>query len=302
MRSIRKVVFFAVLATLVAPAALAISVEEANEFYTAQNWAKAERAYRSLVKNKPKSTFFKYRLAVSLRNQGEYDEASEWLDQSKGGLVPDAYVDLERARVLTAKGDSSGAMGALRAAADGGFANAAALAEDQALEGIRGEPGYEEVIAKMEKNRVPCEHVPEYDQFDFWLGEWRVVDPAGTFQGTNKIEKTQGGCLILENWVGAGGTPGTSMNYYDLHAKEWVQVWISPMLQLDIRGGIVDGSMVLTGNVYQTQSGTYSPFRGTWTPMEDGVVRQLFEQSSDGGKTWTTVFDGRYHRVTDEDG
>ena len=41
------------------------------------------------------------------------------------------------------------------------------------------------------------------------------------------------------------------------------------------------------------------PFRGTWTPLEDGVVRQHFEQSGDDGATWTTWFDGYYHPKTD---
>ena len=34
--------------------------------------------------------------------------------------------------------------------------------------------------------------------------------------------------------------------------------------------------------------------RITWTPLEGGVVRQLWETSKDGGRTWAVVFDGRY--------
>jgi hypothetical protein len=52
---------------------------------------------------------------------------------------------------------------------------------------------------------------------------------------------------------------------------------------------------VLTGHAYDIQEGHDRPFRGTWTPMEDGVVRQHFEESSNGGQTWTTWFDGYYH-------
>ena len=36
--------------------------------------------------------------------------------------------------------------------------------------------------------------------------------------------------------------------------------------------------------------------RITWTPNADGTVRQHWEQSTDGGKTWTTAFDGLYRR------
>jgi len=36
--------------------------------------------------------------------------------------------------------------------------------------------------------------------------------------------------------------------------------------------------------------------RITWEPLPGGDVRQLWEQSSDGGATWTVAFDGRYTR------
>jgi hypothetical protein len=34
----------------------------------------------------------------------------------------------------------------------------------------------------------------------------------------------------------------------------------------------------------------------TWSINEDGSVRQLWETSEDAGKTWATVFDGKYVR------
>jgi hypothetical protein len=39
-----------------------------------------------------------------------------------------------------------------------------------------------------------------------------------------------------------------------------------------------------------------------WTPHDDGSVRQWWERSEDGGKTWATVFDGRYVRTKDASG
>jgi hypothetical protein len=38
------------------------------------------------------------------------------------------------------------------------------------------------------------------------------------------------------------------------------------------------------------------PFRGLWTPLPDGRVRQFFEQSNDGGETWVPWFEGFYTR------
>ena len=299
MSWMHKAVLAGALAVIAAPAG-AMSVEEANELYLSEDWDQAERAYRTLVGDDPGDALLKYRLAVALRHQGDHDAALEWLEKARGGIVPIPYVELERARNLVGKGDRQGALAALNAAADAGFPNAALLEGDTVLGQLADDPKYAEAIETMEKNRAPCEDMEEFSQFDFWLGEWRVVNPQGTFQGSNKIEKTQGGCLLVENWTGAAGTTGTSMNFYDGHAKEWVQVWMSPGLHLEIRGGLVDGSMVLVGNAYYIQTGDYYPFRGTWTPLEGGIVRQHFEQSTDGGKTWTTWFDGRYHPVTEE--
>jgi hypothetical protein len=36
--------------------------------------------------------------------------------------------------------------------------------------------------------------------------------------------------------------------------------------------------------------------RISWTRLEDGRVRQLWEATTDGGKTWTIAFDGLYKR------
>ena len=37
--------------------------------------------------------------------------------------------------------------------------------------------------------------------------------------------------------------------------------------------------------------------RITWSPEPEGRVRQHWETSPDGGKTWATAFDGMYHPV-----
>lgn len=37
-------------------------------------------------------------------------------------------------------------------------------------------------------------------------------------------------------------------------------------------------------------------FRGTWTPNEDGSVRQFFVQQDTDGGVWKTWFDGLYIR------
>jgi hypothetical protein len=56
--------------------------------------------------------------------------------------------------------------------------------------------------------------------------------------------------------------------------------------------GGVDG----TGAMVMTDADpSASPLnRITWTPNPDGTVRQHWEQSTDAGATWATIFDGLY--------
>ena len=66
---------------------------------------------------------------------------------------------------------------------------------------------------------VPCS-APENRQFDFWLGEWDVTTPDGKLAGTNRITRILSGCALREEWSGAGGIRGTSLNVFDAPVEE----------------------------------------------------------------------------------
>ena len=131
----------------------------------------------------------------------------------------------------------------------------------------------------------------EYRQFDFWVGTWDVFMPNGQKAGENRIEPISAGCALLENWSGRGGFTGKSLNIYDRDDKRWHQTWVdSSGGLLMIAGSLVDKRMVLSSEAGSTWQ------RITWTPNEDGSVRQFWESSVDAGKTWTVAFDGKYVR------
>ena len=147
-------------------------------------------------------------------------------------------------------------------------------------------------------SRFPCEEQEKFREFDFWIGEWNVHTADGAFAGKNVIVSSHRACVLIENWTGAGGSTGTSMNYFDAAADEWVQVWTDAGgSQITIRGGLTDAGMLLEGQIHYTANGTTAPFRGLWTAQPDGRVRQFFEQSNDGGETWEPWFEGYYSRV-----
>ena len=136
----------------------------------------------------------------------------------------------------------------------------------------------------------------EHRQFDFWVGEWTVTPTGKTnVVASSLIEKLYGGCAIRENWMPLKGSAGGSLNnYYD---GRWRQTWVDASnSRVDFTGGLVDGNMVLTGD----WKGVLGPgkdalIRMTYSKNADGTVRQHGEQSTDGGKSWSTNFDFTYH-------
>lgn len=144
----------------------------------------------------------------------------------------------------------------------------------------------------------PACQAAEHRQFDFWIGHWDVYGPAGRPVGENRITAIAGRCALHESWTGRGGVTGESLNLYDQRDRRWHQTWVdSSGSRLQLSGGLEGSSMVLghTGP-HDSKPGVTVRQRITWTPLPDGAVRQHWESSEDEGKTWQTLFDGRYVR------
>jgi len=136
-----------------------------------------------------------------------------------------------------------------------------------------------------------------FRQFDFWAGEWDVVDASGKPAGRNTITIEQRGCVLVEHWTSAAGNTGMSINYYDPRARSWTQQWVGLGLLLTMTGGLRDGAMALEGPLQYLSTGKITRLRGTWSSLPDGRVRQHFEESFDEGRNWTEWFDGYYRRI-----
>ena len=149
----------------------------------------------------------------------------------------------------------------------------------------------------QEGDQAPKCSDAEYSQFDFWVGEWKVTDPEGNVQGSNRIEKILDGCAIQESWTGAKGTRGHSYNIYAKRRGIWHQTWVDSngaLLLLD--GGLVDGRMVLRGQTPGPKGEGTVEHEISWEALDDGRVRQVWRISRDGGSTWNDAFVGLYTR------
>jgi len=130
-------------------------------------------------------------------------------------------------------------------------------------------------------------------QFDFWLGEWDVYKyGTDTIVGRSHIQSVNDSTGILENYHTPGRPfKGKSLNTYNKKTGNWEQYWIDNTgTVLKLEGGISEGKMVMTG--FEGLRGS----RITWQSVEQGV-RQTWEMTADGGKTWIVVFDGLYVRL-----
>lgn len=142
----------------------------------------------------------------------------------------------------------------------------------------------------------------EHGHFDFWVGDWKVESPAGQVLGTNRISKILNDCVLQERWVGAGGFTGESFNVWDRSTGKWHQTWVDGAGSLLLLDGGLDGKSMRMEGKGKDRAGAPIVQRITWTPLEAkdcaGCVRQFWEQSADGGKSWTVAFEGIYKPLT----
>ncbi|EAQ99961.1 hypothetical protein [Maribacter sp. HTCC2170] len=134
--------------------------------------------------------------------------------------------------------------------------------------------------------------------FDFWIGSWDVVNPDGSAAGKSTIVKSEGDCVVRENWVSAkDGYTGTSTNFYNKVAEEWEQLWVDNSgAHLKLKGNRKKNQMILSSTEVKNKSGVLIKNRITWTSNDDGTVRQLWEITHE-GKVISVAFDGLYKKV-----
>lgn len=142
-----------------------------------------------------------------------------------------------------------------------------------------------------------CGYDEAFSDFDFWLGGWNVYARNGAFGGQNFIDKRSGDCLILEQWMSAGGGDGSSMNFLDPRTSQWRQLWVGTNNLIDYSGGLNEaGQMILEGQItyFNQQGSRQADFRGIWTPLDNGHVIQHFQQYDADNDVWNDWFIGTY--------
>ena len=271
------------------------TLKEANALLAASKNAEAAAAFRSLIDADGGNLFAWLGLGQSQENLGETAKAlaayAKVIELSPNPVYPTRMAMLSIAGVHAARGDQENAYSWLNKLADSHPAPTflGIITGAKQFDSLRDQSRFKQVLERFK----PC-NSPEYHQFDFWVGSWDVQNPQGQVVGRNDVNRIVGGCILQENWASLRASEtGTSFNFYDSRDKKWHQDYYDNSGNMGnyppLTGEFHDGKMVLLS------APEIRPLsRWTWYEIASGKVRQMAEQSSDGGKTWAITWDSVY--------
>ena len=218
----------------------------ANAAYQQKDWPAAIKLYGELAQASPKNPRFWYRLGVSQRATGQNEQALRDFQQAQANGLPALLVGFEMACAYTSLGQKDKALETLAEAIKQGLGQPEKINTEPALQPLKNDPRFSELLDKATRNEKPCVYNAENRQFDFWVGEWDVVDASSSATaGSSRIEKELGACVIWENWTSANSNyAGKSYNIYNPDLKRWEQFWVDNVGgMIHFYGGIKDGVM-----------------------------------------------------------
>lgn len=222
-----------------------------------------------------------YEQAMELHKAGKYAEAVRAYEQAwdKGERVPGMMYNRACAEARAGMGDK--AFEHLAVAVQNGQAQPEMLAKDDDLDTLHADARWPKLLASAEVNAHPCKSKPH--DFDFWVGEWLVQDPAGHKLGTSRVEQILDGCVILESWRSGFGKEGKSFNVYEPETKRWRQTWVDDQGRQTDYAGAFEGKSL----VYKAKIGGKDTTM-TFTPLAGGKVRQYITQ--EGSPPWEGIY------------
>jgi hypothetical protein len=148
----------------------------------------------------------------------------------------------------------------------------------------------------------PCTADSNYQRLAFWVGDWEVYDSTGTRYATQRVRAVVDACAITAEWTGRVGDKGMGLSAFDARTGEWRQVYVSNQVPSPSGVAVRKSDQSYSGPgvrfipLLDPAAGQLARSRVTIVPLSDHRALQLFEDSSDGGKTWHTVFKAE-HRL-----
>lgn len=277
--------------------------KKADSLFSAGKWKEAKAIYESTLNDTTVNPLAWNRLGFCNYNLKFYDLSLNEFNKSliqnpPAGLKPILFSRI--AKIYAIKRSAQKAFAFLDSALTHGYLNYKELDTLADFNGIRSAERFKQIRQTAFNNANPCMSDAHHRKFDFWVGEWNVLQTAN-MQNTgahSSIQLISGGCAILENWESPASN-GKSINFIDPITNKWKQSWAGNYAngtQEFLNGEYIEGAMRFEFTTAGTQG---EKIIGHLIFYNQGTnqVRQFNETSADGGKTWTTNYDFTYVRM-----
>lgn len=152
-------------------------------------------------------------------------------------------------------------------------------------------------------NASSCAANPSNRALDFWLGQWTIAAPGGAANATSTVTLQLDKCLVVERWDGGRGHTGENVLAYSSDDRSWHGLFADNEGRVHIffYGKASPGSVEFSAPS-RGPKGESILNRVTISRINADQVEQLWQKSSDDGKTWTTAFRGQYTRKQPQHG
>lgn len=149
----------------------------------------------------------------------------------------------------------------------------------------------------------PCVSNPDNRALDFWLGDWSVAAPGSAPSAKSTVVLELDKCVVVERWDGGRGHTGENVLAYSADDQSWHGLFADNegRVHLFFHGKASPGSVEFSAPS-RGPKGETTLNRVTISRINADQVQQLWQKSSDEGKTWTTAFRGQYTRKQPQQG
>ena len=142
-------------------------------------------------------------------------------------------------------------------------------------------------------------------EFDFWVGQWELSWEYGDGSkghGVNNIVKHLDDKVIQEHFEAKDDGPykgfkGTSISVFNPVKKTWHQAWADNQGGYFNFNGVVENNQHIFETIVKQQDGTDLGLRMRFYDIKANSLTWDWEQSTDGGESWTLRWRIYYRRV-----